>query len=430
MKITRCVITILFCLLVLCSCHEDTQSYPTTIPTDPSVDELTYTIEIVGPEGRPMTDGVIVNFIQGNVSVGKNSPNADGKVEIHLPKGTYTVELCFANPEVYYHHNAPSVVLTSEQPYGMIIVANEPDTQENRYTQYDPVTGEEVTFTEQHDYVGMGYTYLPLESDKLHYVYFVPTEPGLYRFSVADEAAALGYYGSPYFVREISLVEPDADGSVTVNISKNMIGIHGAGTSVLVLGVNADEVTQCFLYIERIDQPELTIEDFPWDIYETTVALTPFTLPKGTEVEDFDLTADSDAYKLVLNSTDGFYHLGSADGPLVYAKLGTSTAHLDAIETILQSSAICRYFFDENGNFQRKESYTECLLHYIAHMDLSSGLYPLTQDLMFIFRQYGEYAGWWDLDEQTNLFVGDDGKSIPGVNAEIAWLFLCCYRSN
>ena len=86
--------------------------------------------------------------------------------------------------------------------------------------------------------------------------------------------------------------------------------------------------------------------------------------------------------------------------------------------------------FDENGNFQRKESYTECLLHYIAHMDLSSGLYPLTQDLMFIFRQYGEYAGWWDLDGQTNLFVGDDGKSIPGVNAEIAWLFLCCYSRN
>ena len=80
----------------------------------------------------------------------------------------------------------------------------------------------------------------------------------------------------------------------------------------------------------------------------------------------------------------------------------------------------------ENGEFVKKETYDQCLLTYIECADEATGTYPLTEDLKYIIQQRGEYAGWWDLNG-SYLFVDENGVPVNGINAEIAWLFMCCY---
>ena len=108
-------------------------------------------------------------------------------------------------------------------------------------------------------------------------------------------------------------------------------------------------------------------------------------------------------------------------------KLTKDSKYLACFKTILDNTGVVKYFFDEDENFIKKESYSECLLEYIEYADEKSGTYPLTKDLKYILEQRGEYAGWWDADSQMYLFVDENGVKVPGINADIAWLFMCCY---
>ena len=124
---------------------------------------------------------------------------------------------------------------------------------------------------------------------------------------------------------------------------------------------------------------------------------------------------------------DGFYHLDDANGPLVLMYLGEDVQYLDCFKTILDHTGVNRYFFDENGEFIRKEDYVDCLGKYIECMDEDKGVYPLTEDLKYILQMEGEDSGWFDTDNSLYLFKDDNGNYVDGINNEISWLFMCCY---
>ena len=134
-------------------------------------------------------------------------------------------------------------------------------------------------------------------------------------------------------------------------------------------------------------------------------------------------------YNLVYNETDGFYHLNSADGPVVvvYLAKDPKNAYLPCFKNILDKSGVNKYFQDENGNYIKRESYSECLLEYIENADDAAGVYPMTEDLKYIIQSRGEYAGWWKSDSPNFIFKDSAGVPIAGLNTEIAWLFMCGY---
>ena len=68
-------------------------------------------------------------------------------------------------------------------------------------------------------------------------------------------------------------------------------------------------------------------------------------------------------------------------------------------------------------------------MKYIEYIDEENGVYPLTEDLKYIVQQRGDHSGWFDADENTYLFKDVNGIAVPGSNAEISWLFMCCYIS-
>ena len=429
MKRYQSIIALVLCLTLLCACTQQPpqQSSAPTNPTAPTTTtptsgEAVYTVTLSAADGSSVNN-VIVNFLSDGEVAGMQIV-VDGVASKTLPKGSYTIELVFTDTNAKYEYDISQVILTVDSPDVTVTLTSALADSTEIYAT-SPISGEHRAYTAY--YVQDGVSKLNLDNSDRNYVLFVPVQAGQYRFSVADSQVSLGYYGSPHYVLPNNSAELAEDGSFVINVTPGMIGTAETGSAVLVIGMDSDSSTSCELSIVRIGDHIPSIAEMPWDIYQATVALKPYTMPENYHTVDFDLTASANAYRMVLNQEDGFYHLNHADGPLVYAKLSVASAYLAAISTILDSSGINRYFYDEEGNFLRKESYSECLLEYIANVDPNTGLYPLTEDLVYIFQQRGEYEGWWNKNSHNYLFVDVNGNPVPGINSEIAWLFLCCY---
>ena len=380
-----------------------------------------YVVKVVDGSGAPYTSGVIVQFMQNGEKVALQTIDGNGVAAKTLAKGDYTVELMFTGNADDYFYEKEGLTLSATQTSLEVILA-QTVTAQAQNLHVDGADYEAYS-------VGAGSTHVKLTAGERSYFLFAPTVAGTYEFSVSDATAQLGYYGAPHFVQTVNAAEM-VDGKFTVSIKASMIGSGDTGTTVLVLGIDAGENDNCVLTIERIGEPQWGPSDEPWQVYQPTVELKPYTLPAGANLMKFDITASTDTYNLVLNEKDGFYHLDDANGPLVLMYLGEDVKYLDCFKTILEHSGVQRYFFDENGEFTHKETYGECLMQYIAMMDENKGVYPLTEDLKYILLMEGEDSGWFDTNGLSYLFKDDNGNFVDGINSDISWLFMCCYIAN
>lgn len=379
--------------------------------------EKEYTVAVKDALGTPYTTGVVVRFMQDGQQVALQACDENGVAGKVLPRGDYTVELSFTDSEAEYYYD-PSLQVSAKNPSVDAILAKTVSGEPQVLT----VGSNELDVYE----VTVGCTYVKTDATKRNYFLFTPTMAGMYEFSVIGQTEAqIGYYGAPHFVQETSLVEM-IDGKFSISVSASMIGVGEGGTSVYVLGVD-NPSEGCVIGIQRTGDPQKTIEDEPWTIYKATSTLTEYSLPAGAKLGEFDLTAATDTYKIVKNEQDGFYHLNDANGPLVLVRLAEDCDYIACFATMLDRSGVSKYFYDENKNFVKRESYSECLLEYIKYVDEVEGVYPLTEDLKYIIQQRGDYAGWWDIEGNGYIFKDANGNNDPEINAEIAWLLMCCY---
>ncbi len=380
--------------------------------------EVEYKVTVVDAIGNSYGSDVLVMFMQEGSQMAMQVCDENGVATKALAAGDYDIQLKMTDSD-----------LTFTYEEGVTVSAKNPEAEiELSYTVNGDATTLGIGTKESDAYgVSVGCTSVELTAGERNYFLFTPTEAGTYEFSIADDAdVTIGYYGAPHFVQDHSATEV-VDNKFTVSVSDSMIGTGNTGTTVLVIGIDSEKAENCILSVERTGDPEHTLADEPWTIYEKTVELKDYVLPEGTNLVDFDITEKTDAYKLVFNEEDGYYHLNSADGPLVYVYLAEDPDYLPCFKNILDRSGVSKYFFDENDEFVKKESYSECLLEYIEYADEKSGVYPLTKDLEYIIKQRGEYVGWWDSTSPNFIFSDATGTSIDGLNTEIAWLFMCCY---
>ena len=425
MKFSKKFGMVALCVLFLCvslmmgACGNEQASTPAT-NADTSGTDAEYRVTVVDGSGAPYTTGVIVQFMQNGQKVALQTVDANGVAAKTLAKGDYTVELMFTGDASEYYYDANGLALSADNTQLEVVLAKTLSSQ----TQTLYVAGKEV----EASYVEAGSTHVTMTAGERSYFLFAPTTAGTYAFSVSDANAQVGYYGAPHFVQEINAAEM-VDGGFTMSISTSMIGTGNTGTTVLVLGIDGS-CDNCVLTVERTGEPAYSIEEEPWFVYQPTVELAPYKLPAGANLQNFDITASTDTYKLVLNEEEGFYHLNDANGPLVLMYLGEDGQYLDCFQTILDHTGVQRYFFDENGNYLKKESYGNCLIEYFQYMDEDKGVYPLTEDLKYIMQMEGDDSGWFDSQSAQYLFVDANRINIPGVNPEISWLFMCCYINN
>lgn len=374
--------------------------------------EAAYKVSVVDAAGNPFTSGIVVKFMQGGSQAAMQLVGENGVAEKTLTRGDYTVELQFTDTSVQYVYDTAAMNLTAEKTELQVVLTQN--------------LGEEFQSLSVGDayYVSQGCTNIPLSAEGRSYYIFVPKAVGKYEVSLIGSDTPIGYYGgSIHYIWDHSAVDV-VDNKFSVNVKESQLG--GA---VIIIGVDAGE-GNAILSVQNIGDPDWSVEDEPWTEYHAKSAIAPYTLPAGAKLNKFDLTASADTYKLVLNETDGFYHLNTADGPLVVAVIGNTSAETEYVppfETILEKQGLRRYFFDENGDFVKKEEYSNCVLKYIENVDEASGTYPLTEDLMYIIQQQGAQAGWYDENSAGYLFLDQDGNKIIGINKEISWLFMCRY---
>lgn len=418
------------CCLILGACGEQASGGST---------EANYKITVLDPQGNAMESGVIVRILKDGEQVAMQVANG-GVVEKTMEKADYTVELMFTDSNASYYYDQAAMTLSASKTELEVKLLQSATGEGQSINGYSAVDGSAKAFTAYQ--VGQGSTYVTLSAEDRSYFLFTPTEAGTYQFSLEGSSAAIGYYGAPHFVQKISVVEVE-NNIFTVSVSASMIGTGNTGTSSYVIGIDPAQEGTAVLKVERIGDPEYSVADEPWTVYKTTATISAFTLPEGAKLVDFDLTAASDAYTLVYNETDGYYHLNTADGPLVLVRLGKNagTKYIDPLGRQIESSNVVKYFYDDAGNFVKKESYTQCLYEYCAgtdsnqdgviesyyYLDKSTDTYPLTEDLKYIIQQRGEYACWWDASSIHYLFKETSGAIVPDINPDIAWLFMCCY---
>ena len=371
-----------------------------------------YRVVLTDALGNLYHDGIIVKFLQNGEEIAMQVVGEDGAAVKSLPAGEYTVELVYTSSDAAYGYDADTLTLTPEAPE-LQIMMYQVITLESQTLYVDAKEHEAYKIT-------LGCTEVSLNAGERTYFLFTPEQAGNYEFGVENDVAAVGYYGSPFFVQSVSAVDV-VDNKVQISVSADGLG------STMVIGLDSNGADSCVLTAARIGDAIKTLADEPWHVYQKTVELSPYTLPAGAKLQNFDLTASSDAYNLVLNETDGFYHLDSADGPLVLVRLVGELEYMATYSTVLDRTGVVKYFYDDNGEFIRKEQYTDCLLEYIPNADENEGVYPLTEDLKYIIQQSGDHSGWWDLNSHGYIFKDEGGNVVPGINADIAWLFMCCY---
>ena len=250
----------------------------------------------------------------------------------------------------------------------------------------------------------------------VNYFLFTPTQAGYYSFTTADPSDTISYWGGNLsYIADMTGSVEFANNTFMLNIKQEavdnglcyVIGVSGSGG--------------CTLVIRRLGDPQTDIYDLPWSTEWMEGVELPASRIKVTESGTLTYMNVSQTYALVLGS-DGYYHVGSAEGPVLYLQLDSSAPYISFAD-LLANGGMKVYFFDEEGNFLKKEEYTDYMNACVTYMDTAYGVYPVTETLAYILQTYGEYVGWFDSTNDSYIF----GTVTADPNS--AWLFACCYFS-
>ena len=381
--------------------------------------DVEYKVTVKDALGNAYGTDTIVEFYDGEEKAGMQICDENGVATKTLPSATYTIKVSSKDKKVSYSYK--EVQVTGSTKAVEIVVSN--TIKEEPIVLY--VGGKEADAYN----VVAGCTSVELGKADRNYFLFTPSVSGTYEFSVVSEVKTeIGYYGAPHFVQENNAAEMK-DGKFTISITDSMIGTGNTGTTVIVLGVDADaDSKDAILCVNRIGDPEKTIEDAPLTVYEKTVELSKYAFPAGKTINSFDITSKA-GYTLVLNKNDGFYHLNNENGPLVvvYLTEDPTPMYIPCFKNILKKSGVNKYIFDADGTCTERIVYDNCLCEYFEYVDTKTGVYPLTEDLKTIIQERGEYVGWWDISSPGFIMKDSAGNPVAGLNSEIAWLFMCGY---
>ncbi len=430
-RVLSLALAVLMLCSILCGCNPDT----------PESANANYKVTVIGADGKPMTTGVVVKFMQNGVQQAMQTVDAGGLASKELPKGDYTVELMFTVSGVSYGYDKAACVLSAEKTELTIELLNSVSGEPQVWN----VKIDENTNRDYEMYnLGDGRTSVPLtEGDRTFYI-FTPTKAGIYEVSFTGNIESIGYYGAPYFINNINVGKPveGKENTFQLEVLPDMLGEGETGTAQYVIGIDgAAGTTQGILNILWVAEIPAEI---PYTTYERTHELTVFKMPENAKIGEFDL---SKKYNLVLDEATGFYHLDSVDGPLVLVRIGTFADSsckyiLSSFHTVMQGEGLVRWYYNDKGEVEKKLGFNQCMLEYLdgetvdrgkvvsyTYVDNKTGLYPLTEDLRFIITEVGIHKGWFDSESMNFLFTDDMGNKMV-VDPETAWLFNCCYIEN
>lgn len=237
---------------------------------------------------------------------------------------------------------------------------------------------------------------------------FKPTKVGAYLVSVEDPAATLSYWhGSKFFVA--GLAEESADGTLLVECPSVgqtfLIGLAGVDAAAIT-------ITEQEGYVppeEVVFEPYINVH----------TPITGFAMPDA-ELTRVDITKP----QTVVADADGIYHLGTADGPVLYVNM-CAAVYADLYACYHPTGGTGALYMhgayvDEDGK-KRGYEFLEAMRPYAEALD-GDGYYYLTVDLATYIQTYGKNQGWFRKDASPFTLI-KQGKFIE----ESAWLVNAYY---
>ena len=374
-------------------------------PDEPEPEEkITYTVKVTDYSGKPQSN-VTVQFLSSGSPVAVQKTDRTGSVSAELPAADYTVSLAFTGKQMYYEEKdavlkpgAPSLVL--------------------RVTSVTGGTPEPMWFGPTYT-VGVGGVYVQMQSNVVTYFAFEPTQQGTYRVTASDPTAEISYWGSIAYPIRQEINDGAPASTFELNVKENNLG------NIYAIGITG--VDDCILIIERTGDAVLDDTDVPWQVYEGNRPTQAYRIGSKKTFTYVDMTQATEDVVPVLGA-DGFYHLNSADGPVLYMNLGPNAPYLP-MYSILGLSGIggtkfAKSFYNEDGTLLKKEDYSACMIAYTECRDPVNQVYPVTEDLMYMMKNGGEAKGWWDVDNEADFQFAAVGD---GFNPELGWMFAVCY---
>ncbi len=162
-------------------------------------------------------------------------------------------------------------------------------------------------------------------------------------------------------------------------------------------------------------------QEIPWIIYENTTTPEKFEMPDFVDVDAFDdgyVDFEDDVIDDAVLGDDGYYHLNDKNGPVLFANLNDS---IMSLYTMSCYGSVAAVQYDDNGVVTKKVDYTDAFYAYVealptdANGTITSYYYPLTADLIEMFKEVGTSNGWYDGDSAW-VYASED-----------AWLYACYY---
>ena len=357
-----------------------------SVATNPNA--KTYTVEVVDYAGNPIKD-TAVSFVSGGKTVATVMVGSNGKATASLDPNNYVVEIKFPKGKEYgYDHSTAS--LTTSSFTTKVVAAPKADTTDVS----DVYQG---TYKMQNVYTGG--TYLEMKSDTHNYFVFKPKKGGKYRIYTTDANAKVANAGTTGYFTE----GPAYSGnSCEFDIYPDQVR---AGMQMVI---SVTGTSECIVVVERIGNAGAltTYKD-----YAAKHNPSAFTL-SGIDGKTQKFVDVAGSFKAVLGA-DGYYHKDSATGPIIYVVLNSNAKYVSMKD------------LTDNGplrNPSKGEDYTNCMIQYVNCVDATYGVYPLTEDLKYMFQQGGKAKGWWDRSVEGGYYLFDGD-----VNKDIAWMFECCY---
>ena len=188
------------------------------------------------------------------------------------------------------------------------------------------------------------------------------------------------------------------------------------GQSVLIGIAGSEDVV---LNVEKKGNAgsQETVEYVDYVNKHTPDSSNHLVLGEGEELVPVDITVPQTA---VLGS-DGFYHLGTADGPILYMDLiGAGVDMAGFYYSGMPAIHLRGQLFDADGNRIAAYNFLNSFKAYIDDSD-DNGIYPMTEDLAIFMKAYGGVNGWFNPMFSPFAAVQD------GCDADSAWLVACSY---
>ena len=420
-----CVLALVLCA-VACGTTEDPAPPAPEPEAPPAPEMLTYTINLVDGNGTHMTN-VIVKILKGEEQIAMKVYNG-AAITFEAEADTYTVSIDLSQLDKTYKYDESLCTLTAEKTSTTVRLYQEVADAGSVFVGY-PISKDYPAF-----HIGEGGYMVTLTPNDYTFFIFTPSAAAVYTITYeCPTDLVISYHGSSHFVQGSDLTEGATDlakyeNGISLNVYEGNLGGN------YVFAVKSTSAESCVLRIKDAGDPGTRLEDQPW---------TPYTEVPSKVTQQLQMAADAAAngtwntvdlgdltLTAVYNENDGFYHLNSADGPVLYIDLTSDSTYIASIQAICANQRMGIYIYDDNGNVIEKRSFNELFYQYGMPTDDTAPengpiRVPLTKKLAEAIQSFGEKSGWWKTGSDNNIF----NMALSGMsyNQAYAWLLYCGY---